>query len=334
MLLVIFGAGASYDSVPHRRPRSNSSVEEDRPPLANELFGDRNEFVRVMEMFSNCRELIPMLRVDGVVVERELAKIQEQAKTFPKAHQELMAIRFYLQVALWNCQKRWYGHHRGITNYATLLREIERWRFTTNEQVCLVSFNYDTILEQSMSQVLHWAIPDMRAYISSSNYALIKLHGSLNWGLEVEVSNPNSYGHERMILDAATLRISDRYVLLNTTFEAITGRVPALAIPADKKDEFSCPETHLRKLEEMLPHVNKIVIVGWRGTEANFIDILRSKLDGVLDLMIVSGDANGVEETYANFPHRNLRYAGQNRIGVGFTGLIQNLDLLHAFLGC
>jgi len=107
-----------------------------------------------MQTFRDCMTLIPVLRKEGVAVERELARIQEQAKTYPPAHQQLMAIRFYLQYALWKCQKRWFNHHRGITNYATLIREIDRWRFEFNEQVSFVTFNYDTMLEQAMFQVL------------------------------------------------------------------------------------------------------------------------------------------------------------------------------------
>lgn len=54
MLLVIFGAGASYDSVPHIPPPPNPGdyiheredvAKNDRPPLPNQLFEDRREFV-------------------------------------------------------------------------------------------------------------------------------------------------------------------------------------------------------------------------------------------------------------------------------------------------
>jgi hypothetical protein len=198
MLLVIFGAGASFDSVPHIRPRVQPDVEEDRPPLANELFGNRQEFVTAMELFRDCMPLIPLLRKDGVAVEQELARIQEQAKTFPKAHKELMAIRFYLQFALWKCQKRWYRHHRGITNYATLLREIERWRFELKERVCFVTFNYDSMLEQAMFQVLDFTILDLSSYVSHEDYSLIKLDGSTNWGVAIQgVGNPEDYRDTR-----------------------------------------------------------------------------------------------------------------------------------------
>jgi integrase-like protein len=83
MLLVIFGARASFDSVPHRPPSVSQSWDDARPPLANQLFQDRELFVDAMKRFPQCMALVPPLRKPGVDVEQELATLQEQAKTFP-----------------------------------------------------------------------------------------------------------------------------------------------------------------------------------------------------------------------------------------------------------
>ena|ERR1700758_2519754 len=107
-----------------------------------------------MERFPDCIPLIPPLRKPGVIVEKELAELQKQSETFPRARGELAAIRYYLHFALWECQRRWSTMHSGITNFASLLREIERWRFEANEHVLFVTFNYDTMLEKAMGLVL------------------------------------------------------------------------------------------------------------------------------------------------------------------------------------
>jgi hypothetical protein len=194
MLLVIFGTGASYDSVPHLPSPSNSTetldpgIEHDRPPLANELFEDRPRFIDAMRRFSDCMPLIPLLRKDGIAVERELAKFQEQTVKFPQRHRQLAAIRYYLHFALWECERAWHERHRGITNYATLLDEIERWRFEFDQQVCFVTFNYDTMIEEAMQQVLGFKIlNELHGYLWSRDYILLKLHGSINWGRELNV---------------------------------------------------------------------------------------------------------------------------------------------------
>ena len=277
--------------------------------------------------------LIPVLRKEGVAVERELARIQEQAKTYPPAHQQLMAIRFYLQYALWKCQKRWFNHHSGITNYATLIREIDRWRFEFNEQVSFVTFNYDTMLEQAMFQVLGFNLQDFKSYTSQKHYSVIKLHGSINWGRGLAgISSQDSWGYPRIIKEAANLTLSTNYVLVNTPFDATNALIPALAIPVEKKDEFSCPETHVKGLEGLLPSVTKLLIIGWRATEVDFLNMPRSHLRGTPDAMIVSGDSAGVNETLTNLDPSRVRYAGQNSIDIGFSGLIDNLGLLEAFL--
>jgi len=81
-------------------------LEEHRPPLANQLFDNRPQFLKVMEAFPECQPLIPRLRKPGVVVEQELAKFQAQAKEYPERHRQLAAIRYYLRVALLDCQNR------------------------------------------------------------------------------------------------------------------------------------------------------------------------------------------------------------------------------------
>jgi hypothetical protein len=188
VLLVVFGAGSSYDSF-HLFPASAASHDghwQDRPPLANQLFDSREIFVQLMQRFRDCQAIVPILRQAGTSIEKRLAEIQEQAKTFPPAHRELAAIHYYLHFALWTCQDQWRAKHRGITNFATLLREIERWRHETKEQVCCVTFNYDTMLEDAMWQVLHLQVQDMDSYQKWENYSLFKLHGSVNWGRVVE----------------------------------------------------------------------------------------------------------------------------------------------------
>lgn len=95
MLLVIFGAGASYDSVPHLPPsrannasqsnfghviqRSVAKYEEFRPPLANQLFEDRSLFMAALQSFPECKPIIPLLR-GGQPVEQQLSKLEEHRR--------------------------------------------------------------------------------------------------------------------------------------------------------------------------------------------------------------------------------------------------------------
>jgi hypothetical protein len=280
--------------------------------------------------------LVPLLRRQGIVVEQELARFQEQAKTFPKRYQQLAAIRYYLHFSLWECQRHWNETHKGITNYATLLDEIERWRFEFSERVCFVTFNYDTMLEYAMSQVLRLDIRDLNGYVSHANYTLIKLHGSVNWGREVDgIVAPHTYNQQRLIDESAKLQISNRFRLVTNYPMMKEGEClvfPALAIPVESKDEFSCPDAHVQVLEQTLPNVTKVLTIGWRATEADFLTMLRSKLKDNQDLMIVSGDKAGALETFANLARTGWHVRPPTFVENGFTDLILKLAQLSVFL--
>lgn len=81
---------------------------------------------------------------------------------------------------------------------------------------------------------------------------------------------------------------------------------PAISIPVEQKDEFSCPETHVRTLEQRLEEVDKIITVGWRATERDFLRMLHEKLPRQSGLMIVSGDQEGASETRSHLTNSAL----------------------------
>lgn len=307
--------------------------ENARPPLANQLFDNRPLFVNAMTRFPECMPLVPLLRKEGVAVEKELAAFQAQAGKFPPATQELAAIRYYLHFALWECQRLWKDVHKGITNYLTLLREIERWRHEYSEQVCFVTFNYDTLLEDAIQQFQNAEIKSLDGYLFLGPYMVIKLHGSINWGFDVDI-DPQGYTPQRIIKEVASLRVTNRIKLVSEhPMVKQDGHLvfPAVSIPVENKDEFTCPEKHVEALAAVLPKVNKILTVGWRATEAGFLSMLGARLTGLKGkpaLMIVSGDRKGAAETSANLNRAHSIAPIEN----GFTGLIDNIGLLETFL--
>jgi hypothetical protein len=136
-------------------------------------------------------------------------------------------------------QKEWRKHHHGTTNYATFLREIERWRSEFNEKVCLVTFNYDTMLEDAAHQVLRLDLQSLPSYITCPDYKVIKPHGSVNWGREVDgIKSTLGVNHQRLINEITDLRISDRYrVVAEWPMLKVENAFvfPALSIPIEKK---------------------------------------------------------------------------------------------------
>jgi SIR2-like protein len=339
VLLVIFGAGASYDSDYNLRPpvdihaKARAPESGDRPPLADELFENRPEFVEVMKKFGRCRQVIHRLRKNDVNVEKELAVIQAEAVGYAGGPSELAAIRYYIRFAIHLCVQRWNRRHSGLTNYAALLREIEHWRQEFGEQVAFVTFNYDTMLEDAMSQVLGFTINDFASYISQPNYSVFKLHGSTNWARIVNVSDSHTYDYDRVISRASDLtqHVTEIFKIVNG-LEMLRDQewliVPALALPVDKKDEFSCPREHVDGLAKLVPQVTKILIVGWRATEEKFLEMLRSPLTGLKaypPLMIVSGNLKDADKTFKNLGSKITHTCGPlTTIETGFSGLIMD----------
>jgi len=54
MLLIVFGAGASFDSSPTYKPEQGAPHPE-RPPLANHLFAPTDRFATALEEFLECQ---------------------------------------------------------------------------------------------------------------------------------------------------------------------------------------------------------------------------------------------------------------------------------------
>lgn len=317
MLMVVFGAGASYDSVPSRPAGAGARDESERlyrPPLANSLFEDRTNFEQVMDQFPRCKPIIPLLRNSGgdFSVEEVLERLQIEAEDYPEGQRQLAAIRFYLQLVILETEVNWVSHvAKDITNYNTLMSRIERFR-KNDEMVCLVTFNYDTLIERILPTV-DIEIKVLDDYIIDERYKLIKLHGSANWGRKIETPITNANKREfslvanELIDQASDLKITDDYLLVKwkqkesphipVYFDRQEPFYPAIAIPVETKQNYECPHEHLEALEEFIPKVTKLLVIGWRASETHFSNFLAVNLTRALrGTMVVSGSQKGGRE--------------------------------------
>ena len=243
MLMVILGAGASYDSLARGPPGELGS--QWRPPLANELFHPR--WGPYITLFPQAASLITDLEKPEINVEGELEKIQNDATQYPRLLVPLTAIRYYLQSMLSSCQGWWEGETRRVTNYHPLLLPIDRW--VKGEKV-LVSFNYDTLLEGALTSTLGIRFDSMADYVSG-NYKIIKPHGSINWWHRVDspqFPSPISIPDDRIpvvIEKAQELKISPVFELSTPTRAIKPGipTIPALALPVATKSDMSVLRT-------------------------------------------------------------------------------------------
>jgi len=270
----------------------------------------------------------------GSSVEKELQKLQNQAQGDPEYARALAAIRYYLHCVIWQCQVRWKKRAAGVTNYKTLLNQIRHYR-KEQEDVCLVTFNYDTLLEEAVGATpLNIEIRTFSDYIAS-HYRIIKLHGSVDWAHEVVTplekiasSQPWDIVNE-LINKVATLEFSEIYRMVDgipmARFEG-KGLFPALAIPVETKHRYECPDLHVHELDECIPEVNRLLVIGWRGTEENFVQQLAKNLKGTPQGMVVSSGQISAKSLIGRLGQSGVR-ADFSAFSGGFSDFIASPEL-------
>ncbi|MDQ6768803.1 MAG: SIR2 family protein [Gemmatimonadota bacterium] len=329
MLLVIFGAGASYDSAPQLRPSRDAEANVQwRPPLTDMLFAERKEFGRDITNYPRILPLVAQLSraSKDQPLEKMLARLVEEASDYPARLSELVAVRYYLQQLIWECDYRWQYERLGITNYLGILDRIQRWRHGRRDSVLFLTFNYDRLFEYAASFYISDGkkpfaneYSTLESYIDQPYFPLVKLHGSIDWGYRVNTDLPivaESGEHVWSIAHEVIARFTDLSIATEITKteerppkpQGGHAYVPALAIPLDKKSNFACPESHLEFLDSRLHEVRSVLAIGWRGMEEHFLGRISGELAADVRLLTVCGSREASDETV-----ERLRSAGIGR---------------------
>lgn len=353
MLMVVFGAGASHDSIADEDlgPGANHDF---KPPLSNKLFRTRQNYLDAITRFPECAPAISSLR-DSISKKKDL---EEELEALQRAggHNTrfVAAIQFYLQDIIRQCEREWPKGSAGVTNYIVLLNSIERWRLkqANSESVLLVTFNYDTLLEGAL-RAFGVQLHKIDDYVDSTqSYYLIKPHGSTNWGRYSStplspsaLADPEIARHE--MIELAPLKLSDEYKILDNENEtcwmqmpesehaAVLALAPALSIPmAGKKTEsFNLPPLHLDCLKQQLPKISKVLIIGWRANEQHFLNLWKDTAPGRLEKVVaVMGSKTSADSTIHKLDQFGLLAPGVGgRIPMegGFSSFVrENFDNL------
>jgi hypothetical protein len=188
-----------------------------------------------------------------------------------------------------------------FTNYAQLIDQIMQFH-KGDDPVCLVTFNYDSLLDNALLSFGYNPQNDLeRHFDAHPTLKLFRPHGSVNWSRLVDLPPGTRRQPDQLIEQADNFNLTEKYVVAVATdphqfFNFETPIVPAIAIPVQTKtdDTFEWPKSHRDYLEELLPHVTKILIVGWQAKEAHFSSMLRYafRTRKLTDLKVVGRDAD------------------------------------------
>lgn len=350
--MVIFGAGASYDSSQAYRPLKPTSGGQQnfgipaprlgdgepwRPPLAKDLFLNRHRTLsEIVTKYPKLTHILPYLREpsEGRSVEQVLEELQTQSANSQETRRELASVRFYLCDLLQKVTEEWSKRTDGVTNYGPLIRDILQFN-RSNEEVCLVTFNYDLLLERALYTFDFKRKPPEEHLDSHPILKLFKLHGSVEWSRLVE-GHLNERLLPQHLIELVDIGLSDKFVLANATSPYEMHNFgqpifPAIAIPVQTKSEeyFECPRTHLDYLVKMLDTVTKILIIGWQAKEAHFLGMLRNRVPLLQQVMVVGADQADAEKTLRYFAEEIRKPFQTHNCHVGqggFTDFIVNQE--------
>jgi hypothetical protein len=241
-----------------------------------------------------------------------------------------------------------------VTSYRTFLDQVNRKR--KDEQVCFVTFNYDTLLEEAfISYDRRFASVD--DYVSNINFMVFKLHGSVNWVREIKpeihpgeegLGTSDSIGLANEIVDNIDrLTVGDTFHIIQESNLVlpvsqmkipdadpdfpIQAVLPAIAMPVVRKHQYECPSTHVDRLKAILPETSKLIVIGWRGAEVNFTDLLAQQLPKDIPKLIVSSSRDSGSKIAANLEKSGLGTAKWFCPEGGFARLVRS-RLIEDFL--
>ena len=306
--VIIFGAGASFDSIEDLGRFSEtrqSELKNWRPPLTNDIF-DRSRFDSLIDKYHEAKYFDgEIFRInENYSLEDLLTDIQEKrAVNEPAWYARLMSLRLYLQQLFTEITKHYFDRSG---NYYRLLSELELY---SGSKACFVNFNYDLLLERSVFDEKTMAnMTNVDEYVEGK-IKIIKIHGACNWfrasGQGHKEDADFLSGREYLSQNAKTILQIENHtgevnpqlpapVIKNapvdwdfyepTTFGGFKNMVkyfvPDLALPLHKKRDFVCPESHIQVLKKELGMADRIIIIGWKAADEFLLGLLKETLSG------------------------------------------------------
>lgn len=292
--MVVLGAGASRACSPR------GGHDNLLPPLTADLFDPRYEdTLRSYPLAQIAAADIRVLVDSGAIAIEQFLRERLREAGDPYARRRYVQIPLYLQELLWNVS----DHYVGVQpdNFDRLINAAFGL-----EGVVFTTLNYDVILDRRLA-VQGGPLTSLDDYVHEGrNWALVKLHGSVNWAQAIPWPHPiEEMGDGRMAalfaelgddLESLDSEIQLRDVAMpGFRYDAASQSLfyPALSVPLGSEDELVCPPTHVTFLREWLkkPDGLNLLVIGYSGLDQEVLNLLRESGNGVRSLCVINHDA-------------------------------------------
>ncbi len=307
--VIILGAGASFDYIDPTL-RDNQRM----PPLTDQLVSQAYFNREIAKGYSP--EVENLFSVIAPKVNNGADKTLEQFLVQVGNYEEVIGMQFYLKDFFLGVSREF----KRTNNYKALLSYIQR---SETREATIVTFNYDTLLEQSMGDN---SFTNLSEY-SSGLVKVIKMHGSCDW----------SYIHSKNSREGNTAfsvrkKLGNLYkprdiytdtYIQDSDKDSQFHRFPAISIPSGETKTFVCPSAHIDVLGATLAQTDKILVIGWKAGDPYLLELIKKHAAHPISLFIVSGSNKGeIDEIFGKFkPYGDFSLMGQQN---GFSSFIHS----------
>jgi hypothetical protein len=331
--MFIVGAGASANCISWNHS-SDFKKSESRPPCGPELFDKR--FERFYRKYPGVLQSLKDLQGEGSIdveslFEEEWQEISQYGNEQVVARH--INIQYYLQELLKHVSFATWNGYGTYNLYARLADRLQKLSCRNkNRKYAFVSFNQDTILEYFLKRYFNFELNCLRDYVNINNdpISIFKPHGSWNWGwrfgdretrsismadwlFQNKINLHKIYyemlGSYQEMVDWSSYGINYRHnensiSKFNVSKDNLSViypdnenmYFPALLMPYRDKDEFTMPSSHYWNLHHYLSHVETLIIIGWKGNERLFNQLLNKAATKIKRIIIADPYPKTIED--------------------------------------
>lgn len=339
MKVFVFGAGASKAS---QNPTTYGRGGADSAPLADDLFSEQYQGALMQGLtidINECRQQTTDKGVEEWLTEKW--KSIESLTTERARHAERSWFG-HINLYLWNILSKVSLTYPDAQGYSPLLRKLYDTDFG------IISFNYDTLLDQSYQDVFRTTLSHKNKYLDAN---FVKLHGSVNWFLRKRHGdNPldfarhqndtatrlreiaeNIYNGAPMTLDRLEI-IDPKHSVLNNigtvmSYFSMEGYFyPLMFMPLTGKDygvvaDFK--DVMVAKAEEMLSEASDVYFIGYRASDDLIHDLLK-QVPANTKLHVVGRDLGSITNIFNSTSSRNPNLVQGTLYDAGFSSFIES----------